>query len=180
MRLGSQVVAVEKGPAAGHGRIDHLALAVPDLEAAARRILACGAMPDLAVTPQGPLTIPEFWGGGVRFLFLQGPGGARIELIQNLGRPAGPGHDHVGIPCTDIAASAAFVAGLGGRLVQSVALDRPEGRTEVRFLALGGSILELYQPPVAVARPGAGLWSRLLMPGVVPQTGPDGLQIGPG
>lgn len=179
LQLGSQVLRVEAGPAAGHGIIDHLALGVPDLDAAARACLARGALPDPDVTPDGPLAIPEFWGGGVRYLFLRGPGGARIELIQNLGQPAGPGHDHIGIPCTDIAASVAFAAGLGGRVVHSVALDRPEGRTEVRFVALAGSMLEFYQPPGAVARPGPGLWSRLLIPGAAAQAGPDGLRIGP-
>lgn len=180
LRLGDQRIAVIRGgEGAGHGRIDHLALATPDLDRDLGAMIARGARPDTGICPDGPRTIPEFWGGGVRFAFLHGPAGARIELIQNLAAPKGPGHDHIGIPCRDIDAMAAFVASIGGREVHSAALDRPEGRTEVRFLAIGSSMIELYQPPDAGPRPARGLWSRLLIPGVPAQTGPDGLCVGP-
>lgn len=179
LRLGNQRIALAQGAGAGAGPIDHLALATADLDRDAQALIARGARPDPAVTPDGPLTIPEFWGAGVRYLFLCGPEGARIELIQNLGQPKGPGHDHIGIPCTDIASSVAFVVSLGGKVVHSVTLERPEGRTEVRFLALGTSVVELYQPPDATPRPGPGPWSRLLIPGAAHLTGPDGLRVGP-
>ncbi len=179
MRLGTQAVAVVTGGAAGHGAIDHLAIAVPDVDAAAAAMIARGARRDPDVTPDGPLEIAEFWQKGVRYLFLSGPGGARIELIANLGRPQGPGHDHIGLPCTDIAASAAFFAGLGARPLAAVTLHRPEGQTLVRFLSLQGAVIELYQPPVTAHPPGQGKWRRLLIDGVAPATGPDGVTVAP-
>ncbi len=179
MRLGDQAVAVVAGPAAGHGVIDHLALAVPDVDAAARDLMARGAVADPAVTPAGPLEIPEFWAGGVRYLFLQGPGSARIELISNLAAPRGPGHDHIGIPCRDISATAVFLQGLGAVETARFTLRRPDGDTSVRFLALQGAMLELYQPPALRPAAGQGLWRRLRIGGVRPATGPDGLTVCP-
>ena len=172
-----QTVALAAGAPAGHGAIDHLALAVPDLDAAAA--LARGARADPAVTPDGPRAIAEFW-GGVRYLFLQGPEGARIELIERPAAPRGPGHDHIGIPVPDIGAAQAFAESLGARLAAAVCLHRPAGRTEVRFLTLGGAMLELYQPPARPAPAAPGLWHRLLIPGIRPQTGPGGLTVAPG
>lgn len=179
LSLGDQRIALVKGPAASHGIIDHIALSVPDLEAAAAQIQARGALLDPAVTPHGPNSIPEFWTKGVRYLFLQGPQGARIELIQNLGDPRPIGHDHIGIPCSDIEKSAAFFMALGARPVASAALTRPEGITEVRFLAVGPSVLELYQPPRPVAAAPIGHWHRLLIKGAPSAIGPDGLLIAP-
>lgn len=179
LSLGTQTIALVEGGAAGHGRIDHLALATDDLDRDAAAFLSRGATLDSDVTPDGPLSIPEFWGGGVRYLFFRGPEGARIELIQNLAAPRPLGHDHIGIPCTDIAASVAFATALGARLLAANTLHRPEGSTEVRFLALGTSVLEFYQPPAPGPAATPGLWSRLLIPGAAAQTGPDGLSIGP-
>jgi hypothetical protein len=159
--------------------IDHLALAVPDLAGSARTLLARGAQLDRQVTPDGPLEIPEFWTAGVRYLFLQGPAGARIELIVNQGAPQGPGHDHIGIPCSDIAASAAFFAGLGATPLAAVTLQRAEGATHVRFLALQGSVIELYQPPHPKPVPAQGLWRCLRIDGAAPASGPDGVTICP-
>lgn len=178
LRLGDQAVAVVAGSALGHGCIDHLALAVPDLAAAARAMQDRGARPDPEVTPDGPLEIAEFW-GGVRYLFLQGPGGARIELIETPAAPHGPGHDHIGIPCSDIAASGAFLSGLGATPKAAFKLHRPEGITEVRFLALHGALLELYQPPQPVVPATMGPWRRLRITGARPAFGPDGLTIAP-
>lgn len=179
MRLGDQVIAVEAGSAAGHGVIDHLAIAVPDLGIASRDLLARGARPDATVTPDGPLDIPEFWDGGVRYLFLEGPAGARIEVISNLAAPQGPGHDHIGIPCTDILATSAFLTSLGASPRAAFTLKREEGTTEVRFLSLQGSVLELYQPPRPTGTTGPGLWHCLRVTGARPATGPDGLTICP-
>jgi catechol 2,3-dioxygenase-like lactoylglutathione lyase family enzyme len=179
MWLGKQAVAVTGGKPAGHGSIDHLALAVPDLDLATTELFARGARVDTAVTPHGPQEIAEFWGAGVRYLFMQGPAGARIELITNTAAPQGPGHDHIGIPCSDLAASAAFFMGLGAKELAAVTLYRPEGATPVRFLALQGSVLELYQPPQFSATAGPGLWRRLLITGVTPCTAPDDLIVAP-
>ncbi len=178
MRLGSQAVALRQGEG-GHGVIDHLALSVPDLDAAATTMMARGAEIE-STTADGPQLIPEFWRGGVRYLFLTGPEGTRIELCQNLADPQPLGHDHIGIPCTDIAASEAFVLGLGGRLVASVTLTRADGDTQVRFVELAGGLLEFYMAPVMAPVAAHGFWSRLLVPGLAAAvTGPDGLQFAP-
>ncbi len=173
-----QQIVLSRGAPEGHGAIDHLALAVPDLDAAARDALARGAQIDLAITPDGPRTIAEFW-GGVRYLFLQGPEGARIELIERPATPVGPGHDHIGLPCADLAATLDLFTELGARPAASVRLQRPEGVTEVRFLTLGRSMLELYQPPVPPAPAPQGLWRRLLIAGAAARTGPGGLSVAP-
>jgi hypothetical protein len=54
MRLGTQAVAVVTGGAAGHGAIDHLAIAVPDVDAAAAAMIARGARrdPDVTLPPR--------------------------------------------------------------------------------------------------------------------------------
>ncbi len=85
LRLGSQAIALRQG-AGGHGVIDHLALSVPDLDSTAAAMMARGAVVE-GTTADGPHLIPEFWRGGMRYLFLTGPDGARIELCHNLADP---------------------------------------------------------------------------------------------
>ncbi len=188
LRLGDQAVALvaSEGPS-GHGGIDHLALAVADLDAALAGFTARGAVLE-ATTPDGPREIAEFWGAGVRYVFLEGPEGARIELCAKRGvaaRVGLPGHDHVGIPCTDIAATEAFFRGLG--LVRLAAHDlvRADGVTRVVFLQAGRSVVELYEPPALRGQPAPfaaqGLWRglRLIGAGLEPglRAGPDGLRV---
>ncbi|MFZ1469740.1 MAG: hypothetical protein WAT09_12295 [Paracoccaceae bacterium] len=179
MRLGNQRVALVRGAAAGHGVIDHLALAVPDVDVAAAAMLARGAVVDPDASPDGATEIAEFWQGGVRYLFLQGPAGARIELIANLAAPFGPDHDHIGLPCVDIAVTAEFLTGLGAVPKASHRLRHPDGVIEVRFLALQDTILELYQPLQAHPVASPGKWRRLLVTGAAPAVGPEGLTIAP-
>ena len=173
--------------------IDHLALKALDTDATARAVQGLGALVDTGVTPDGPLEIAEFWGTGVRYQFFQGPGGARLELCARRGGQALagaalaaliPGHDHIGISCRDIAASVGFYRGLGLQLVHSVDLDRPDGRTEVRFLQLGSQTVELYSLPARrsglVTLPGQGFWLGLRFEGAGLQgrlTGPDGERV---
>ena len=107
MRLGAQVIEIRSGPAAvGHAPIDHLALAVDDLDAALAAARARGARIDHGTTPDGPRFIPEFGAAGLRYVFLDGPEGARIELCARPGevRAGLPGHDHIGIACRDLPA----------------------------------------------------------------------------
>jgi catechol 2,3-dioxygenase-like lactoylglutathione lyase family enzyme len=180
MRRGSQAVRLVAGARQGHGRIDHIALTVPDMDAALAGLLAAGASLDAGVTPAGAELIPEFWGDGLRFVYLSGPETARIELCQRItGAAPDVGHDHIGIPCHDLAAMQAFFEGQGATLTAAVDLTRPEGVIPVRFLAFGGGVIELYQPKGA-ARAAHGLWSRLLVPGL-PATleGPEGLILSP-
>ena len=186
MVLGDQSIALlgtDHSPT--HGKIDHLALAVPDVDRAAAQMMANGAQLE-ATTPNGAQEIAEFWETGVRYIFLAGPEGARIELISRRGgdiRPGLPGHDHLGIPCSDIAASTRFFADLGLQPIAAVDLIRPDGVTEVRFLQAGASVVELYSPPslrgTTPAFPTPALWNALHLVGSdLPKgdrIGPDGL-----
>jgi catechol 2,3-dioxygenase-like lactoylglutathione lyase family enzyme len=177
--LGSQALRLVLGAPQGHGRIDHIALTVPDMDKAVAALTARGiALAD--VTPHGPELIPEFWDAGLRFVYLAGPEGARIELCQRVtGAAPETGHDHIGIPCHDLAAMQAFFEGQGARLTASVDLSRPEGIIPVRFLAFEGGVIELFQP-LRADRARDGLWSRLLIPGLPgPLQGPEGLTLAP-
>jgi catechol 2,3-dioxygenase-like lactoylglutathione lyase family enzyme len=188
VRLGSQRIALTRGAPGGHGRIDHLALAVADVDLALAPLLAAGVRLD-DTTPDGPLEIAEFWGSGVRYAFVQGPEGARIELCARRSgdtrsdRPDQtlPGHDHIGIPCTDITATEGFFLSLGLQPVAAVDLIRPEGHIPVRFLGLGSSVVELYAPRVPPACAAQGLWAGLRLTGTTltkgPRVGPDGLRL---
>ncbi|NJS38001.1 MAG: VOC family protein [Rhodobacteraceae bacterium] len=180
MRRGSQAVRLVVGAPEGHGRIDHIALTVPEMDAALAELLAGGASLDAGVTPNGAELIPEFWDEGLRFVYLSGPETARIELCQRItGAAPEVGHDHIGIPCHDLTRVQTFCEGLGATLTAAVDLARPEGNIPVRFLAFAGGVIELYQPRDAV-RSAQGLWSRLLVPGLpAPVEGPEGLILSP-
>ncbi len=180
LRLGSQAVLVNGGNPAGHGRIDHIALAVPDMDAALATLAAAGAKLDVGVTPNGAERIPEFWGDGIRFVYLCGPEGARIELCQRLtGAVTEVGHDHIGIPCHDLPAMQRFFEAQGAVLTAAVDLQRPEGVIPVRFLAYAGGIIELFAPQTPV-RTAPGLWSRLRVAGLGAEVaGPEGLILAP-
>lgn len=184
LTLGSQTVAlVQTDRPSPQGRIDHLALAVNDVDETLADLLARGARLD-ATTPQGPNEIAEFWDNGVRYVFLQGPEGARIELCARrttAPRAGLPGHDHIGIPCTDIAATEAFFTDLGLSRLAAVTLTRDDGDTHVRFLGHGAHVVELYAPPVKPALPAQGLWRALRLHGATGSrgchSGPDGLTV---
>lgn len=184
MRLGNQRVSVVQAASGGHGGIDHLALSVGDTDAALAVLVARGAVLD-DTTPDGPKEIAEFWGTGVRYVFLRGPEGARIELCARRGAAGGAGilgHDHIGIPCSDIGATEAFFAALGLTPVAAVDLHRPEGVIPVRFLRAGESVVELYGPPGhdGAALAAEGLWRGLRLVGTGQtgeRIGPDGLRV---
>lgn len=185
LRLGDQRLRVVPGePDGPHGRVDHLALAVPDVALALAEAQARGARLG-APTPDGPLAIAEFWGSGVTYAFLDGPEGAKVELIARNppAAPRPPGHDHVGISCADLAPMRGFFLSLGCREVADVALDRPGGRVDVSFLAWGRSVLEIYCLPETRADPtltaGRGFW-RLRLDGLTTAaTGPEGVEVAP-
>ena len=185
LRLGDQRIELHQDEsAAGQGRIDHLALAVDDLDAALAAALARGGMLDGDVTPDGPLFIPEFWTAGTRYVFLKGPEGARIELCARPGatRPGLPGHDHIGIPCSDLPAMAAFFRSLGCADIAATTLIRDGGNVSVAFLGLGTSVIELYCPPdrAAVSVAPRGHWRGLVLVGsgqMDQLEGPEGMVI---
>lgn len=181
LSLGDQLVSLVAGAEGGHGVIDHLALAVGDVDAALADALSRGGRLE-GTTPDGPNEIPEFWATGVRYVFLEGPEGARIEFCAKLGADARdrlPGHDHIGIPCTDLAATEAFFLSLGLDPVAAVDLRRADGMTKVRFLSAGEGMVELYEPPALRGAPAPfaeqGLWRGLRLIGAKG----DGLRIGP-
>lgn len=181
LRLGTQALRIAQASAPQpHGRIDHVALAVPDIDAALAGFTDRGAALAMDVTPDGICEIAEFWDGGIRYVYLAGPEGVRIELCQRKRGPvAAVGQDHIGIPCTDAGRMQAFFEAEGAVLVSAVDLVRPEGRIPVRFLDFAGGMVELYTPPAA-ERPAGGLWSRLLVSGLSSErAGPDGLILAP-
>lgn len=179
-RQGDQALRLVRGAPGGHGRIDHIALSVPDVDKALGDLQAAGVALEPTITPGGPQSIPEFWDHGLRYVYLAGPQGARIELCQRLGEAAGPvGHDHIGIPCQDLAAVQAFFQDQGARLIASVDLLRAEGRIPVRFLQWNGGMIELFRPATP-GRVATGLWSRLLVAGLEREmTGPEDLILAP-
>jgi catechol 2,3-dioxygenase-like lactoylglutathione lyase family enzyme len=185
LRLGDQLIELHQDAnAVGHGRIDHLALAVEDVDAALAAALARGGVLDGDVTPDGPLFIPEFWTAGTRYVFLKGPEGARIELCTRAGaaRPGLPGHDHIGIPCIDLPAMQGFFQSLGCKDIAATALIRAGGSVSVAFLGLGASVIELYCPPDSAAASVAshGHWRGLVCAGMGQAgriEGPEGLII---
>ena len=185
LRLGDQRIELHQDEsAAGQGRIDHLALAVDDLDAALAAALARGGMLDGDVTPDGPLFIPEFWAAGTRYVFLKGPEGARIEFCARPGtsRPGLPGHDHIGIPCADLPGMQDFFRSLGCTDIAATMLIRAEGDVAVAFLGLGRSVIELYCPPgdAATSVASCGHWRGLVLDGAGPAgriDGPEGLVI---
>jgi catechol 2,3-dioxygenase-like lactoylglutathione lyase family enzyme len=185
LRRGSQQVLVCEGEPDGlHGRIDHLALSVPDVPAALGACLARGGRLSPA-TPEGPMTIAEFWENGVDYVFLDGPEGAKVELIAR--RPPAEsrawGHDHIGISCASLGAMRGFFLGLGLQERATATLERPEGRVEVAFLAWGEDVMELYSLPETRADPmanaGLGFWRRLRAEGLEAAVGPEGVQVLP-
>lgn len=186
LRRGSQRVLLSEGePDGRHGPVDHLALSVPDVPAALGACLARGGRLS-AATPEGPRAIAEFWETGVDYVFLEGPEGAKVELIAR--RPPAPsaawGHDHIGVSCADFGPMRDFFLGLGLEEKAAVTLDRPEGPVEVAFLAWGADVVEVYCLPETRADPaldqGRGFWRRLRAEGLDgPRRGPEGLEVLP-
>jgi catechol 2,3-dioxygenase-like lactoylglutathione lyase family enzyme len=165
--------------------MDHIALSVPDLGAALGQCLSRGGRLSDA-TPEGPLTIMEFWENGIEYVFLDGPEGAKVELVsQRAPSPPRPwGHDHIGISCIELAPMRNFFLDLGLTERAATTLDRPEGQVEVAFLSWGDSMVELYSLPETRADPartsGLGFWRRLRTQGMLERrVGPEGIELLP-
>lgn len=184
--LRDQAVILSQGSTDGHhGRIDHLALSVPEVSRALEQCLSRGGrLSD--VTPGGPVAIPEFGESGVDYVFVDGPEGAKVELIAH--RPPAQrrpwGHDHIGISCASLAPMRNFFVGLGLTERAALTLIRPEGRIDVAFLSWGRSVIELYCLPETRANPsrneGLGYWRRIRAEGLSePHIGPEGVEIVP-
>jgi catechol 2,3-dioxygenase-like lactoylglutathione lyase family enzyme len=181
-RLGSQRVALRQGAPSGHGTMDHLALAVDAVAPSLAAVVARGGRVDAAVTPDGPVLIPEFWDAGTEYVFVEGPEGARIEVCARPGstRPGLPGHDHLGIACRDLATMRAFFLDLGLTEIAATVLHREAGDVAVAFLSTGVSTVELYAPPVAPAPAAAPFWRGLMLAGLSEaRHGPEGIAVRP-
>lgn len=135
-------------------RMDHLAVAVPDLEGALAFYRdALGLHCE---------RIEEIDREGVRVAFLP-VGDSEIELLQPI-RPDtgivkwmakhGPGMHHVCLETPDIVAALARIAQAGGELINPEPVSRPDG-TRYAFVhprSAGGVLIELYQRPEGTSR----------------------------
>lgn len=132
-------------------RIDHLAVAVPDLDAALAFYRdALGLMCD---------RVEEIEREGVRVAFLP-VGDSEIELLQPARTDTGivkwmakhgPGMHHVCLEVPDIAAALARIRANGGELINPEPVSKPDG-TRYAFVhpkSTGGVLIELYQKPAA-------------------------------
>ena len=134
-----------------HGHIDHFALDVLDVESAIAALQHGGAELE-GSTPDGWVPFP-LWAHGVRYVFLQGPGGEKIELNERLDLDPSRrddnlgGWSHLGIPTADVERSRRFYADLGFEeaLYQEVPLE--EGVAAISMMEINGFMLELYRLP---------------------------------
>jgi len=69
--------------------IDHLALSVPDVDADLTRFRAAGLTLE-DTTPEGPCELAALWDGGLHYVFLSGPEGARTLLCARRSSPSCP------------------------------------------------------------------------------------------
>lgn len=144
-----------------HGVIDHFALDVIDIESALSAALARGARQDSS-TPDGPVDF-SLWEKGVRYVFLSGPQGEKVELNQRLDLDPSRreenvgGWSHLGIPTHDIDASREFYRRLGFSEVLYQEVPGPDGTTKILMMAIGNFMVELYQLPGFDAEAAAAL-----------------------
>lgn len=148
MVLGAQPVAVIRaGEEPGEMirlPLDHVAFATPDPDATCAAYKARGAQLAEAFTPDGPRDIPEFWDNGVRFVFFNGPEGWPLEFCTRKSTPPRTGHDHRSIRTADIEAVEERLAALGAEPVARHSLSAAAGPVDVRFLALGPHMFEVF------------------------------------
>jgi catechol 2,3-dioxygenase-like lactoylglutathione lyase family enzyme len=168
LRFGDQTIALSAPGAAPADMLDlpfdHLALRVADATATAVDFAARGARLHAAFTPHGPRDIAEFWDHGVRFVFFEGPGGWPVEFCEKrLTPPVQPleGHSHYGFRTPDLDALEARFAALGATRVRTHRLGDDAAPVNVRFLALGGDIIELFDEG-PFAPPATAGWVGLL------------------
>ncbi|SLN23276.1 Glyoxalase-like domain protein [Aquimixticola soesokkakensis] len=162
LAFGDQQVFVAKAGALPEGSVaqglDHLALRVPDVDGLQARVTRAGGVVSQQFTPDGPREIAAFW-GGVRFVFFDGPEGWPIEFcMRRDGSITEQGHDHYGIRCVDVAQTAADLAQkFAPTQVAAVHLLAGTPPVDVRFLAAGAQMFELFdEPQVRAPQAGAG------------------------
>jgi catechol 2,3-dioxygenase-like lactoylglutathione lyase family enzyme len=134
----------------GHGHIDHFALDVLDIEGALEDARAAGATLDES-TADGPVALPAVWTAGVRYVFLSGPDGEKVEFNQRLDLdPARRGTNlggwaHLGVPVTDMDRSRAFYERLG--FAETMLAEIPVGDEAIliSMMERAGFTMELYR-----------------------------------
>lgn len=141
--------ALDEVAGRSHGHIDHLAIDVVDIQSALSLARAMGVKVDPG-TPDGPVALP-LWSAGVRYVFLTGAGGEKIEFNQRLDLdPARRaenlgGWSHLGLPVTDMARSEAFYQRFGFKPVMRAAIPVGDEKVQISMLELDGFLLELYR-----------------------------------
>ncbi|MEZ5798223.1 MAG: VOC family protein [Paracoccaceae bacterium] len=143
--------------------LDHLAFQVADVDRHLRTAQAAGARLDPQFTPDGPREIAAFFAHGMRYVFLSGPEGAPVEFCTRLGDPAPQpdGHGHLGLRAADLDAAQAGLARLAPLPVARHILPAQPRPVQVRFLAAGDLLFELFDEPPRSAL-GSGAWVGLL------------------
>ena len=130
-------------------KINHIGLAVPDIEAFLRR-----TTPLYVGLSRGPMIVN--YRQKVRELYMT-DGATTLELLEPLGErsplqaflnrnPAG-GLLHVALEVTDLDAAIARVAAAGGRLVVGPVPDVAFNERRIAFVYLGGQVTELIEVP---------------------------------
>jgi hypothetical protein len=154
MTLGRQSIALASPSERPSGfislRLDHVALSVPDTDAACRDFLSRGAKLSAPFTPEGPREIPEFWESGVRFVFFDGPEGWPLEFcaLRNCSAEyPSVGHSHYGIRRPDFELSLGELSHLGATLIARHKLAGSGAPVNVAFLQFQSTILEVFDEP---------------------------------
>jgi methylmalonyl-CoA/ethylmalonyl-CoA epimerase len=130
-------------------RINHVGLAVPDIEAFLRK-----AAPLYEGFGRGPMIVNERQ--KVRELFVT-DGATTVELLEPLGagsplqaflnRNSTGGLIHLALEVADLDATIARVRAAGGRLVVAPIPDVAFGERRIAFVFLSGQITELIELP---------------------------------
>lgn len=137
----------------GHGSIDHIAFDALDIEQALNEAKQRDAKLHEA-TSDGIVDFgiyPE----GVRYVFLDGPTGEKIEFSQrndldeNRRDTNLSGWNHLGIPTVDIDASRAFYQQFGFEEDLCAEVPTDDGLVYVLMMKLGDFVLEFFQLPGA-------------------------------
>ena len=134
----------------GHGHIDHLTIAVSDIEQALREALHKGAELE-AFTSDGPVLLESFWSAGVKYVMLKGPMGEKVELNQRLDPDPSRwderlgGWGHLGIPVTDMEKSKEFYRQFGFKQIMDAEIPGDDGTIKAIMIQKDDFIIELYQ-----------------------------------